>query len=209
MFCTPHYWIGSQRQSNNLCGLVDCNIWKGLSQFWIGGYWYCWREGSSVFRIICETWDSNHINWTSNHFDNLTNKTQRPMKLSRMQHKYLEQNPNCRLFPHIQDFFDENFFSKGEHVHLIQNCSIIIGMHPDQVTELIIDTALAHKKEFAVVPCCVFHRLFPERMHNEKPVLEYETFVEYLMAKDPRIQLEYLNMKGRNKVIFTKHHLKK
>ena len=34
----------------------------------------------------------------------------------------------------------------------------VIGLHPDEATEAIVDCALAHNKPFAVVPCCVFPR---------------------------------------------------
>ena len=34
-------------------------------------------------------------------------------------------------------------------------------MHPDEVTECIVDAALGAGKPFAVVPCCVFSRRFP------------------------------------------------
>ncbi len=38
-----------------------------------------------------------------------------------------------------------------------------MGLHPDQATDAILDAALALGKPFAVVPCCVFARLFPHR----------------------------------------------
>jgi hypothetical protein len=41
--------------------------------------------------------------------------------------------------------------------------SILAGMHSDQATEEIIDLALAHNMPFAVVPCCVFPKLFTHR----------------------------------------------
>lgn len=34
----------------------------------------------------------------------------------------------------------------------------VVGMHPDQATDAIVDFALACSKPFAVVPCCVFAR---------------------------------------------------
>ena len=35
---------------------------------------------------------------------------------------------------------------------------IVLGMHPDQATEAIIDFAIRFGRSFAVVPCCVFAR---------------------------------------------------
>ena len=39
-----------------------------------------------------------------------------------------------------------------------------VGMHPDQATDAIVDLCLAAQKPFAVVPCCVFPRLFNTRV---------------------------------------------
>ena len=44
------------------------------------------------------------------------------------------------------------------------DCSAVVGMHPDQATEAIADFAIAHRKPFAIVPCCVFPQLHPERV---------------------------------------------
>ena len=33
-----------------------------------------------------------------------------------------------------------------------------MGMHPDEATESIVDVALACRKPFAIVPCCVFYK---------------------------------------------------
>ena len=38
----------------------------------------------------------------------------------------------------------------------LADCDVLVGMHPDQATEPIVDAALAMGKPFAVVPCCVF-----------------------------------------------------
>ena len=40
-------------------------------------------------------------------------------------------------------------------------CSLflsVVGLHPDEATEAIVDWALANGRSFAVVPCCVFAR---------------------------------------------------
>merc|ERR1719203_1874307 len=67
--------------------------------------------------------------------------------------------------------------------------SIIIGMHPDEATEDIVDFALKYNKSFAVVPCCVFPTLFPHRkLSCGKPVRYVEEFITYLLAKHPDIQ---------------------
>jgi hypothetical protein len=51
-----------------------------------------------------------------------------------------------------------------------QACSVVIGMHPDQATGSIVEFAMENDKPFAVIPCCVFPRLFPYRFIRESPV---------------------------------------
>ncbi len=85
----------------------------------------------------------------------------------------------------------------------LAECDVFVGMHPDQATEAIVDAALAMNKPFAVVPCCVFPRLFPNRRTAAgTEVTGYVDFLEYLVAKDPRIELGYLPFKGRNRVVY-------
>ena len=62
---------------------------------------------------------------------------------------------------------------------------------PDQATEAIVDAALASTppKPFAVIPCCVFPSLFPDRRQPDgTPVRTLPQFVAYLTAKDSSIR---------------------
>jgi len=100
-------------------------------------------------------------------------------------------------------------------------CTTIVGIHPDQATEPIVDAALAHNKSFAVLPCCVFanentHRMvanpdyIPGRDVDENdpsthamiPVRTYEQLVQYLINKDPSICVDQLGFEGRNTVLY-------
>lgn len=81
--------------------------------------------------------------------------------------------------------------------HLIQTCSALVGLHPDEVTEPIVDYALKYGKPFAVVPCCVFAHLF-----DRPQVSSYHKFCEYLANKDPSIRVDFLPVDGKNKVIY-------
>ena len=88
---------------------------------------------------------------------------------------------------------------------LIKGCSLIIGMHPDEATVDIVDVALNKKINFAVVPCCVFHNKFPERkLKNGNDVVEYQDLIQFIMEKDDKLKTDFLNIKGRNKVIYKK-----
>jgi len=88
------------------------------------------------------------------------------------------------------------------HVELLRNASIVVGLHPDEATEAIVDLALASGRRFAVVPCCVFASKFSDRrMSSGEPVRTLNQFCSYLQAKDNRIQTTFLNFEGRNKVL--------
>ena len=92
---------------------------------------------------------------------------------------------------------------------IVRSCSAIVGMHPDQATEAIVDTALRLGVPFAVLPCCVMPSLFPLRRqkgrkngHLGDPVRSYSAFCQYLQDKAPEAKTEKLPFVGRNKVIF-------
>ena len=84
--------------------------------------------------------------------------------------------------------------------------SLLVGLHPDGATEALVDFALAHRRPFAVVPCCVFAEQFRERKlmvgNEEMEVRSYDAFVEYLRRKDPRIGVQRLPFQGRNAVLY-------
>ena len=67
-----------------------------------------------------------------------------------------------------------------------------------QATELIVDAALKYGRPFAVVPCCVFPRLFPHRPE----VRTTAAFCDYLLRKGAGLEVGFLPVEGRNKVIF-------
>lgn len=90
---------------------------------------------------------------------------------------------------------------------LVSNCSIVVGMHPDEATEPIIDFAIAQQKPFAVVPCCVHSKQFPNRKITDafgKPqaVKTYEQFIQYILDKHAGIQQKKLPFQGRSIVLY-------
>jgi len=112
--------------------------------------------------------------------------------------------------------FDDAFIVNPNHEALLSSPSMMIGMHPDQATESLVDYALKHEVPFAVVPCCVFmrelggHRTVKmlrevdnEQLEDDEPrvVASYEEFLDYLQEKDPRIQRHFLPFRGRNCVL--------
>ncbi|PRP79658.1 hypothetical protein PROFUN_10558 [Planoprotostelium fungivorum] len=112
-----------------------------------------------------------------------------------------------KIFHHIQGFFDRSFLENPRHALLAHECSAVIGLHPDQATEPIVDMAISIDKPFAVVPCCVFPRENPNREYvdekgERKKVVTYNDFVEYLQQKAPGIRKAHLNMRGRNIIVY-------
>ena len=81
----------------------------------------------------------------------------------------------------------------------------MVGMHADEATESIVDMALRHGRPFAVVPCCVFPRLFPSRrLASGQPVVSHRHFCDYLLAKSApgEIEVAFLPFEGRNRVLY-------
>ncbi|OUM62796.1 hypothetical protein PIROE2DRAFT_61668 [Piromyces sp. E2] len=110
---------------------------------------------------------------------------------------------------------DKNTDSKPKRFKL-KKISILIGLHPDQATEIIVDLALKLNKPFAVIPCCVFANDFPHRKlkrkktgntendndYEEISVSSYEQFIEYLCEKDKDIQKTFLPFEGKNLLLY-------
>ena len=82
---------------------------------------------------------------------------------------------------------------------LVQNCSAIVALHPDEATDAIVSVAIQRKVPFVIVPCCVFARLFPNRkMKSGKNVSSYSDLLDYISAKDSSIQRTKLDFDGAN-----------
>ena len=77
---------------------------------------------------------------------------------------------------HCQELFNETFCINnfGSHEDCVSRerkdakIELIIGMHPDQATESIVNMAIKYQKPFAVVPCCVFSQENPHRRLKDK-----------------------------------------
>jgi len=126
----------------------------------------------------------------------------RPRKLKRWQSKLLKKEKIARLPAHHQSLFDTEFFKKSAIQP--ENVSLVTGLHPDEATEPIVDTALYFQLPFAVLPCCVFSALFPDRRLSDGSVpTTYDQFCTYLMEKSDTIRSVYLPFLGRNRVLYT------
>ncbi|GMF64893.1 unnamed protein product [Phytophthora lilii] len=129
---------------------------------------------------------------------------QRPMKLGKYNRKLVakaEASEGRKMTPQLLCCLDDETLKL--HTELFADCSLLVGMHPDEATEAIVDAALALGKPFAIIPCCVMSRVFPDRQcRNGTPVDTYETFVRYLLEKHPSVQSAFLPFAGRNQVLY-------
>eukprot|EP01130_Rhizamoeba_saxonica_P000231 TRINITY_DN10219_c0_g1_i1.p2 TRINITY_DN10219_c0_g1~~TRINITY_DN10219_c0_g1_i1.p2 ORF type:complete len:132 (-),score=17.29 TRINITY_DN10219_c0_g1_i1:14-409(-) len=109
-------------------------------------------------------------------------------------------DPDSLPFVHMSELFNTTFIER--EVDLLQDIQLVVGLHPDEATEEIVDYGLNNNISFAVVPCCVFPDLFSDRYVNDTPVRTYPQFLEYLKQKDSSIKVDHLPIKGRNTVLY-------
>mmetsp|Transcript_18358 Transcript_18358/g.59759 ORF Transcript_18358/g.59759 Transcript_18358/m.59759 type:complete len:379 (+) Transcript_18358:8-1144(+) len=120
----------------------------------------------------------------------------RPRKLSKDQIKYTREHGR-ELSAQIQDRFGPETWDK------VGDCSIVVGLHPDEATESIVEFAIARNLPFAVVCCCVFPKLFPFRLVGQEPVVQRPQLIEYLTAKaGPGTRTAHLAFEGANVVVY-------
>ena len=68
---------------------------------------------------------------------------------------------------------------------VLQDCSVVLGLHPDGATDAIVEFALQHSKPFAVLPCCVYRKTFTHRrLPNGEPVRNYDDLVDCKSSND-------------------------
>lgn len=85
--------------------------------------------------------------------------------------------------------------------HLAHGKSLLVGMHPDQATDAIVDAALHLGLPFAVVPCCVFPSLLAAARGVR--LASREQLVAYLLAKRPgEICIDWLPVDGAAQVLY-------
>jgi len=123
-------------------------------------------------------------------------------KRERRRLKHLGQKPSLELEQRCE-WFDSAFVR--QHHELLSKADAIVGMHPDQATEAIVDAALLYGLPCAVVPCCVFPHLAPHRrLPGGKAVTATEDFVKYLELKIGAASgVTSLNFTGANTVVFS------
>mmetsp|Transcript_111189 Transcript_111189/g.314636 ORF Transcript_111189/g.314636 Transcript_111189/m.314636 type:complete len:507 (+) Transcript_111189:212-1732(+) len=127
-----------------------------------------------------------------------------------------EQTPPCTTAasenspPPDQDQFEESLKAiLKTSQSVVQEADLVLGMHPDQAAEWIVDFALQNNKTFFVMPCCVYSKEFLWRkqpcscaQRSGQVVRYYEELLDWLQAKDESIQRDVLDFDGRNVVLW-------
>jgi len=103
----------------------------------------------------------------------------------------------CGLVVREVDGFDEA-------TKIVRDCSIVLGMHPDQAAGSAVQYAIRAGKPFAVVPCCVYSSEFPSRkLPDGSPVRTYNDLVAWLVSlARGRAKVATLDFEGKNKVVY-------
>jgi hypothetical protein len=87
-------------------------------------------------------------------------------------------------FHQIQAIFANDLWQQPSLVSsLLCNSSLVVGLHPDQATNGILDFAIEANKPFAIVPCCVFPTMFQRHLSNGEKVLTTQQLVEWIQVK--------------------------
>jgi hypothetical protein len=96
----------------------------------------------------------------------------------------------------VRDSFDRTFPERHPELCLPD---ALVGLHPDEATDAIAEMGLRLRLPFAVVPCCVFHSLFPHRRRRTgQHVTSYNGLVLYLSELDEGIVKGTLPLEGAN-----------
>ena len=87
----------------------------------------------------------------------------RESSLKRRQRKQLRRSGREMIETERVEFGTNHPESVEATARLSKLAGLIVGLHPDQAAGAIVETAIAKQVPFAVIPCCVFARLFPDR----------------------------------------------
>lgn len=95
-----------------------------------------------------------------------------------------------RKHKHLPVAYAERIFTLEEPCA----CDLVVGLHSDGATRVIIDYAVDHRVPFAIVPCCADNGM------SYKPWLRF--LAEHARAADFIVDEALLPMEGRARVIF-------
>jgi hypothetical protein len=118
-------------------------------------------------------------------------------------------NEHSECIHHDEDPYENDVKPKEtptfEHASsVVKGANLIVGMHPDQAVDAIIDAALDRNITFFVVPCCTYSSEFPQRkvFSSNKIVTTYNELLDYLQSKSPDIKRHILPFEGKNVCLY-------
>ena len=108
----------------------------------------------------------------------------------------------------VREMFDAAFVDRRRD--LLDASSVVVGLHPDEATGAIVEGACLVGKPWAVVPCCVFSKLFPERTlppsaegGTRRVVGSTTDLTEWILREYPTSRCGQLPFRGQNKVCYS------
>lgn len=203
-------------------GKLQCGVFEKVVPFSTYRAWFGVRPNGvdSFFREGCLGTMSRTLDLGEVHIDMPCNECNR---------KFQPENKTL-LATGLDDLTTLPICSMCSEDRLLPNCDAIVALHPDEATGSIVETAVEHKIPFVVVPCCVFSRLFPERIKpdvrkfsmalatdlenigektekrsdgNEGVVVStYNDLIDWLVAKHPAIHVTQLPFDGANLAVW-------
>lgn len=99
----------------------------------------------------------------------------------------------CTTFDERHKHLDVDYALRRFTVEEPCACDVVVGMHPDGATRIIIDYAIAHSIPFAIVPCCSDNGM------PYKPWMRH--LEERALAGGMTVERHELPMNGRSTVI--------
>ena len=88
---------------------------------------------------------------------------------------------------------------------VLERCTHVIAMHPDQATDAVIDFAIERRLPFAIVPCCVYSKDFPHRrLRSGARVSTHRDLVDHLIERAFAfdVHARELPFPGKNIVVY-------
>lgn len=168
----------------------------------------CMCHGQQVVMVDPRTADVVHC-FETLVLPKIPNKWQVRLEEQRAQNPTFVTETLQSRFQQLVTTFDDHRLTESEELDaMVQESSLILGLHADGATEAIVTAALKYDKPFVVVPCCVFPNLFRDRrVWDEETkqmvaVRSHEQFCRYLLSKDSRFRLDTLPFEGRNVAIW-------
>ena len=93
--------------------------------------------------------------------------------------------------------------AEAEFETALSKASLVVGLHPDEATDFILELARERGLPFALVPCCVHWKAFPGRELDGRPVRTVAQLVKWLQRRGgPGTQVASLDFEGQNTVVF-------